>query len=138
MIIQSGHTLQVSSSNLKFKRRTLIILIAGPAALPYVPSTYVPSTYVPMTLNIPRENCLFPAEVSPAMKEASKCHFLLHNVPMNPEYVGCDPLLNASADEITRFFLTHLQKPIVYAQIEGKRVERYTDEGKPVLATDFV
>jgi len=25
--------------------------------------------------------------------------------------VGCDPLLNTSAEEITRFFLTHLKKP---------------------------
>jgi hypothetical protein len=90
-----------------------------------------------MTQNIPKENCLFPADVSPAMKEASKCHFVLHNVIRNPEYVGCDPLLNASAEEITRFFLTHLKKPIVCVQIEGKRVERYI-EGEPVLATDFV
>ena len=114
--------------------------------MPYVPNTpYVPGTYVPTTLKIPKEACLFPADVSPAMKEPSKCHFVLHNVIRNVEFVGCDPLLNASAEEITRFFLTHMKKPVIHLQIEGKRVIGYTDlehhchlTPEPIYATDFV
>jgi hypothetical protein len=116
----------VSSSNLKFKRRILIIFTAGPEMLPFVP----------VTLQIPKENCLFPANVSPAMKQPSTCHFLLHNI-LNPDFVGCDPLLNASADEITRFFLTHLKRPIVWIKLEGKR-QTGTIDGQPRYVTDFM
>lgn len=96
-------------------------------------------------MKIPKEACLFPADVSRAMKEPSKCHFVLHNVHRNVEFVGCDPLLNASAEEITRFFLTHMKKPVIHLQIEGKRVIGYTDlehhchlTPEPIYATDFV
>ncbi len=74
------------------------------------------------------------------MKEPSKCHFVLHNVH-SWEFVGCDPLLDASAEEITRFFLTHMKRPVIHLRIEGKRVERYSTLGlvpEPIYATDFV
>ncbi len=77
--------------------------------------------FVPMTLQIPEEHCLLPANVSPAMKEPSKCHFDLRGLT-DPEVVGCDPLLNASAEEITKFFLTHLKRPKVFVKVEGWHV----------------
>ena len=74
--------------------------------------------FVPMTMNIPEEHCLMPHSISPAMKEPSKAHFDLRGLT-DPEIVGCDPLLNNSAEEITRFFLTHLKRPTVLVKVHG-------------------
>ena len=91
---------------------------AGPGMLPDHP---IGEYFVPMTMNIPEEHCLMPNSISPAMKEPSRCQ---HNVRglTNPEIVGCDPLLNTSAEEITRFFLTHLKRPTLFVQVEGWHV----------------
>jgi hypothetical protein len=47
---------------------------------------------------------------SNAFVQKSTCHFDVRGLA-NPEVVGCDVRLNTSAEEITRFFLTHLKKP---------------------------
>ena len=87
----------------------------GPGMLPDHP---IGEHFVPMYMNIPEEHCLMPNSISPSMKDPSKCQHDLRGLT-NPEIVGCDPLLNHSAEEITRFFLTHLKKPTVFVQPEG-------------------
>jgi hypothetical protein len=74
-----------------------------------------------MTLKIPEEHCLMPHSIAPAMKEPSKCHFDLRGLT-DPEIVGCDALLNSSAEEITRFFVTHLKRPTVAVAVHGYHV----------------
>jgi hypothetical protein len=90
----------------------------GPGMLPDHP---IGDHFVPMFMNIPEEHCLMPNSISPSMKDPSKCQHDLRGLT-NPEIVGCDPLLNHSAEEITRFFLTHLKRPTVFVQLEGWHV----------------
>ena len=91
---------------------------AGPGILPDHP---IGEHFVPMTMKIPEEHCLMPNSIAPSMKEPSKCHHELRGL-IDPEIVGCDPLLNASSEEITRFFLTHLKRPTVFVQVHGWHV----------------
>ncbi len=42
--------------------------------------------------------------------QRSSCLFDVRGIN-GPEIVGCDPRLNADAEEITRFFISHLKKP---------------------------
>lgn len=42
--------------------------------------------------------------------QRSSCLFDVRGLN-GPEIVGCDPRLNADAEEITRFFISHLKKP---------------------------
>ncbi len=81
-----------------------------------------------MSMEIPEEHCLMPNGISPSMKEPSKCHHELLGLS-DKEIVGCAPLLNASSEEITRFFLTHVEKPTVFVQVDGWHVVR-TRSGK--------
>jgi len=61
------------------------------------------AAFVPMSVNIPEANCLLPQQVDPRLRERSTCRFDVRGLT-NPEVVGCDPRLNADAEEITRFF----------------------------------
>jgi hypothetical protein len=90
----------------------------GPAILPTHP---IGEHFVPMCMNIPEEHCLMPNSISPSMRDPSKCQHDLRGLT-NPEIIGCDPLLNDSAEEITRFFVTHLKRPTVFVQLEGWHV----------------
>ena len=86
---------------------------------------------MPMSVNIPEANCLLPQQVDPRLREVeytyrleagqwtlfsrpllqrSSCLFDVRGIN-GPEIVGCDPRLNADAEEITRFFISHLKKP---------------------------
>ena len=98
---------------------------AGPGILPDHP---IGEHFVPMSMKIPEEHCLMPNSISPSMKEPSKCQYELLGLS-DKEIVGCDPLLNASSEEITRFFLTHVKKPTVFVQVDGWHVVR-TRSGK--------
>ena len=98
---------------------------AGPGILPDHP---IGEHFVPMSMEIPEEHCLMPNSISPSMKEPSKCQYDLLGLS-DKEIVGCDPLLNASPEEITRFFLTHVKKPQVFVQVDGWHVV-HTRSGK--------
>ena len=113
---------------------------AGPGILPDHP---IGEHFVPMTMKIPEEHCLMPNSISPSMKEPSKCQYELRGLS-DKEIVGCDPLLNASSEEITRFFLTHVKRPTVFVQVDGWHVvttRRRTKNGTTTShrnVTDFL
>jgi hypothetical protein len=88
---------------------------SGPDVLPNHP---IGEFFVPSTMRIPEDRCLLPGDVPSAMKAPSNCHCEIRGLAQ-PEVVGCDPRMNKSAEEITRFFLTHLKNPRLLVKVEG-------------------
>lgn len=123
--------------------KVCIPVSAPPASAPEKPpNNAIGEFFVPMTMNIPEEHCLLPGSITPDMKVPSDCQYELRGFT-EPEVVGCDPRMNDSADEITRFFLTHLKKPRVFVKVEGwhtvtkrKRVNGHTSTTQHRV-TDF-
>ena len=83
-----------------------------------LPDRPIGEFFVPRSINIPEERCLLPGSVTPDMYMPSECQCEMRGLTQ-PEVVGCDPRLNSSAEEITRFFLTHLKKPRAFLKVEG-------------------
>jgi hypothetical protein len=90
-------------------------IACGPGILPNHP---IGELFVPRSINIPEERCLLPGSLTPAMNVPSECLSEMRGLT-RPEVVGCNPRLNTSAEEITRFFLTHLKKPRVFVKVDG-------------------
>jgi hypothetical protein len=83
-----------------------------------LPDRPIREFFVPRSIHIPEERCLLPGSLSTAMNVPSDCRCEMRGLTQ-PEVVGCDPRLNSSAEEITRFFLTHLKKPRAFLKVEG-------------------
>jgi hypothetical protein len=78
----------------------------------------VAEPFVSESLTISEGHCLLRGKTHQAMMEPSTCRHELRGLRQR-NVVGCDPILNTSSEEITRFFLTHLKKPRVFVKIEG-------------------